>query len=296
MNPRVSQSTVNQTTLARPVSCRGIGLHGGESVAMTLKPAAAGTGIVFERSDLSNGARRFPARFDMVSESPLCTVLGNGSGATLSTVEHIMAALSGCGIDNVLIEVRGGEVPIMDGSAAAFVALIDRAGLAPQPAPRRQLRVLREVAVAADGGSARLLPCSERRFRCEIAYDDPQIGSQSAQVELAAGAFRADIARARTFGLMKEVAGLRARGLALGGSLDNAVVVADGAVLNRDGLRYDNEFARHKLLDAIGDLALAGAPILGAFEGYRSGHALNHRLLQALFEDGSAWRWEEGAG
>ncbi len=287
---------MNQTTLARPVSCCGIGLHGGESVAMTLKPAASGTGIVFERSDLSNGARRFPARFDMVTESPLCTVLGNGSGATLATVEHIMAALSGCGIDNVLVEVRGGEVPIMDGSAAAFVALIDRAGSVRLDAPRRQLRVLREVAVEDGPGRARLLPCGERRFRCEIAYDNPQIGSQSAQLKLAADAFRAHIARARTFGLMEEVAGMRARGLALGGSLDNAVVVADGAVLNRDGLRYANEFARHKLLDAIGDMALAGAPILGAFEGHRSGHALNHRLLQALFEDDGAWRWEEGGG
>lgn len=283
---------MNQTTLARPVSCCGIGLHGGESVAMTMKPAAAGAGIVFERSDLRNGARSFPARFDMVASSALCTVLRNASGATLSTVEHVMAALSGCGIDNALIEVEGSEVPIMDGSAEVFAALIDRAGIARLAAPRRYLRVLREVAVAEGGASARLLPCQARRFRCEIAYDDPRIGSQSARVDLADGAFRAGVSRARTFGLMAEVAGLRARGLALGGSLENAVVVDGGEILNEGGLRYANEFARHKVLDAIGDLALAGAPVLGAFEGYRSGHALNHRLLRALFEDPGAWRYE----
>ncbi|MBC6441349.1 MAG: UDP-3-O-acyl-N-acetylglucosamine deacetylase [Rhodospirillales bacterium] len=281
-----------QTTLKSQIPCKGIGLHSGEKVLMTMKPADAGTGIVFERTDLSNGARHFPARFDFVSDTFLCTTLRNASGATLSMVEHVMAALAGCGIDNALIEVNGPELPIMDGSSEAFVLLIEYAGVKLLGTPRRVVRVLREVSVTDGGKTARLIPSESRSYRCEIVYDNPRIDRQSASLDLDRETFKSGVARARTFGLMEEVEGLRAKGLALGGSLDNAVVVDGDKVLNEGGLRYDNEFARHKVLDAIGDLALADAPILGAFEGYCSGHALNNRLLKALFEDDDAWCWE----
>ena len=284
-----------QTTLKTRISCSGVGLHAGEKAAMTLKPATAGTGIVFERTDLNNGGRFFPARFDMVSDTFLCTTLRNASGATLSTVEHVMAALAGCGVDNALIAVNGPELPIMDGSSEAFVFLIECAGVVALDTPRRHLRVLRAVEVRDGDRVARIAPSESRSFRCEIVFDNPRISRQSASLDLDREAFKSAIARARTFGLMEEVDGLRARGLALGGSLDNAVVVSGETVLNEGGLRYENEFARHKVLDAVGDLALAGAPVLGAFEGYCSGHALNNRLLKALFEDGDAWRWETAA-
>jgi UDP-3-O-[3-hydroxymyristoyl] N-acetylglucosamine deacetylase len=281
-----------QTTLKTAISCAGIGLHSGDRATMTLKPAAADTGIVFERTDLSNGARIFPARYDQVTDSLLCTTLRNASGATLATVEHVMAALAGCGIDNARIEVDGPELPIMDGSAEAFVFLIECAGVVPLDAPRRVVRVLREVEVRGDGKHALLRPSERRQVACEIVYENRAIARQRAVVDLDGEAFKHEVARARTFGLMEEVDGLRARGLALGGSLDNAVVVSGEKVLNEGGLRFDNEFARHKVLDAVGDLALAGAPILGDFEGYCSGHAMNVRLLKALFEDDSAWCWD----
>lgn len=287
-------NVVYQTTLKSPISCTGIGLHSGEKAVMTMKPAEAGTGIMFERTDLVNGARHFPARFDLVSDTFLCTTMRNASGATLSTVEHVMAALAGCGIDNALVEVSGPELPIMDGSSEAFVFLIECAGTEVLDAPRRYVRVLRDVVVEDGDKRACLRPADGRRFRCEIVYDNARIARQEAALDLDGDGFKADVARARTFGLMEEVDGLRENGLALGGSLDNAVVVSGDKVLNEGGLRYDNEFARHKVLDAVGDLALAGAPILGAFDGYCSGHALNNKLLAALFADEDAWCWETG--
>ncbi|MBN35078.1 MAG: UDP-3-O-[3-hydroxymyristoyl] N-acetylglucosamine deacetylase [Rhodospirillaceae bacterium] len=285
-------TAVYQTTLKTPISCTGIGLHSGEKAVMIMHPAEAGTGIVFERTDLSNGARHFPARFDLVADTFLCTTLRNASGATLSTVEHVMAALAGCGVDNVLIEVSGPELPIMDGSSEAFVFLIECAGIEALEAPRRFVRVLREVQVRDGDKTATLSPSANRSFRCEIVYDNEKIARQSAALDLDDDAFKSDVSRARTFGLMEEIDGLRSQGLALGGSLDNAIVVDGDRVLNEGGLRYDNEFARHKVLDAIGDLALAGAPILGSFNGYCSGHGLNNKLLTALFENDDAWCWE----
>ncbi len=261
---------------------------------MTMKPAEASTGIVFKRTDLVNGARHFPAHFDLVSDTFLCTTLRNTSGATLSTVEHVMAALAGCSIENALIEVSGPELPIMDGSSEAFVSLIDCAGTTVLDAPRGYVRVLQEVVVEDGNKHARLTPSASRRFRCEIVYQNERIARQEAAFDLDDDDFKAEVARARTFGLMEEVDSLRENGLALGGSLDNAVVVSGNRVLNEGGLRYDNEFARHKVLDAVGDLALAGAPILGSFDGYCSGHALNNKLLAALFADEEAWCWETG--
>jgi UDP-3-O-[3-hydroxymyristoyl] N-acetylglucosamine deacetylase len=262
---------------------------------MTLRPAAPDTGILFERTDLSNGARLFPARYDYVADTFLCTTLKNASGATLSTVEHVMAALSGCGIDNALVEVSGPELPIMDGSAEAFVFLIECAGIVECAAPRRAVRVLREVEVVDGDKRATLRPSRLRSIACEIVYDNARISRQRAGFVMTSETFKDEVASARTFGLMEEVDGLRANGLALGGSLDNAVVVNGDKVMNEGGLRFHNEFARHKVLDAVGDLALAGAPIIGAFEGYCSGHALNVRLLKALFENDEAWCWDSGA-
>jgi len=282
-----------QTTLKTSISCTGIGLHSGAKACMTMHPAPVDTGIVFERMDLKNGARVFPARYDFVCDTFLCTTLTNASGATLATVEHVMAALSGCGIDNVRIEVNSPELPIMDGSASPFVFLIECAGIETLEAPRRAVRVTKPVTVKDGDKRASLKPLDGRQVSCEIIYDNERIAQQRASVSLTSDTFKREVSRARTFGLMEDVAGLQANGLALGGSLDNAVVVSGGKVLNEGGLRFDDEFARHKVLDAIGDLALAGAPVIGAFDGFCSGHALNIQLLKALFADDSAWTWSE---
>ena len=282
-----------QTTLKTSISCTGIGLHSGEKSSMTMHPAPADTGIVFERMDLHNGARLFPARYDFVSDTFLCTTLTNASGATLATVEHVMAAFSGCGIDNVRIEVNNPELPIMDGSASPFVFLIECAGIETLEAARRAVRVTKPVTVQDGDKRASLVPLDGRQVSCEIVYDNERIARQRASVMLTSETFKREVSRARTFGLMEDVAGLQANGLALGGSLDNAVVVSGGKILNEGGLRFDDEFARHKVLDAIGDLALAGAPLIGSFDGYCSGHALNIQLLKALFADDDAWTWTE---
>jgi UDP-3-O-[3-hydroxymyristoyl] N-acetylglucosamine deacetylase len=224
-----------------------------------------------------------------VANSTLCTVLANEHGATVGTIEHLMAALSGCGIDNAVIELDGPEVPIMDGSAAPFVFLIECAGIAHQAAARRAIRVLRRVEVREGGRSVSLSPGTGSSFSFEIDFPSAAVAHQEGYIRLAQGSFEADLARARTFGFLSEVESLRARGLALGGSLDNAIVVDGDSVLNPGGLRFEDEFVRHKLLDSIGDLYLAGAPIIGHFHGHRSGHALNHRLLDALFADDAAW-------
>lgn len=282
-----------QTTLKTPISCTGIGLHSGEKTSMTMRPAPADSGIVFERTDLQNGARLFPARYDYVVDTFLCTTLTNASGATLATVEHVMAALAGCGIDNAMVEVNSPELPIMDGSASPFVFLIECAGIETFDAPRRAIRVCKPVIVEDGDRRASLSPFDGRQISCEIIYDNNRIARQRATVALSSETFKSEISRARTFGLMEDVAGLQANGLALGGSLDNAVVVSGDKVLNEGGLRFDDEFARHKVLDAVGDMALAGAPVMGAFDGFCSGHALNIELLKALFADDSAWEWTE---
>jgi UDP-3-O-[3-hydroxymyristoyl] N-acetylglucosamine deacetylase len=260
---------------------------------MTMHPAPVDTGIVFERTDLSNGARVFPARYDYVSDTFLCTTLTNATGASLATVEHVMAAFSGCGIDNARIEVNSPELPIMDGSASPFVFLIECAGTETLDAPRRALRVQKQVTVTDGDKRASLTPLDGRRVCCEIIYDNERIARQRASVILTCETFKNEVSRARTFGLMEDVAGLQASGLALGGSLDNAVVVSGDKILNDGGLRFEDEFARHKVLDAVGDLALAGAPLIGAFDGFCSGHALNIQLLKALFADADAWAWTE---
>ena len=234
-----------------------------------------------------------PAKWDLVVDTTLCTVLANRAGVRVGTVEHLMAALRGCAIDNVTVELDGPEVPIMDGSAEPFVFLIDSAGGVAQAAPRRAVRVLKPVTVADGNRSASLTPAQGSSFSFEIDFSASAVASQAGRVRLVNGAFKSDLARARTFGFLDEVDALRARGLALGGSLDNAIVVDGDRVLNEDGLRFEDEFVRHKILDSIGDLYLAGAPLVGHFHGHRSGHELNNRLLRALFAEADAWRYDD---
>lgn len=281
-----------QYTVKKETVLNGTGLHSGADVRMTLRPAAAHTGIVFVRTDVTGRDNIVPARWDGVVDTRLCTMLGNAAGVTVGTVEHLMAALRGCGIDNVIVELDGPEVPVMDGSSEPFVALIDEAGTEAQDVPRRVIKILREIRVEKDGKVARLRPADGSYFSGSIAFDHPAIGAQMRDVQLLNGNFRHDIAGARTFGFLAEVEMLRRNGLALGGSLENAIVLDHDGVMNPEGLRHEDEFIRHKLLDAIGDLYLAGAVIVGSYESDRPGHALNNALLRALFADKGAWAWE----
>ena len=267
--------------------CRGIGVHSGARVAMVLQPAATDSGIVFRRSD--RGGACVAAHWRNVQESPLCTTLTNREGVSVATVEHLLAAFAGAEIDNVIVELDGPEVPVMDGSAEPFLFLIERAGIVEQDAPRRAIKVLKPVRVADEDCAAALEPDVGFSVSFEIDFSSQRVRRQDIALSIDAETFRADLARARTFGFLEEVERLRAAGLARGGSLENAVVVSDGKVLNTGGLRYADEFVRHKALDAVGDLYLAGGPIIGHFHGVRSGHAMNRRLLEALFADRAAW-------
>jgi UDP-3-O-[3-hydroxymyristoyl] N-acetylglucosamine deacetylase len=280
-----------QQTLKNSVSCSGTGLHSGAQVAMTLHPAPADTGVVFRRTDPAGLGLEVAAHVDNVVDARMGTTLGDRDGRTLATVEHLMAALSGAGIDNAVIDVDGPEVPVMDGSAAPFVFLVECAGIVAQGAPRRYIEILKPVHVVAENREASLSPSNVFSLDFEIDFDSPAIGNQEFSVQLVNGTFKGEICRARTFGFAHEVDALRKMGLARGGSLDNAVVVGDGIVLNEEGLRYHDEFVRHKILDSIGDLYLAGVPMHARFRGYRSGHALNHDLLRAMFADPAAWRY-----
>ena len=284
-----------QTTLRRRVSIDGVGVHSAAPAQLVLHPAEPDTGVTFLRTGLPDGRERLleGARAN-VTQTALCTILGDASGASISTVEHLLAALSGLQIDNVLVEIDGPETPIMDGSAADFVEAIDRVGVVQQARPRRHLKVLKPVRVEHDGGFAEFLP-AERGFRLdvEIDFDSPAIGRQRRAFDLDPGAFRREIARARTFGFVSDVKKLWQAGFALGSSLENSVAIDGDAVLNPEGLRYADEFVRHKALDAVGDLSLAGAPIIGVYRTYRPGHKLNALALEALFADRSAYAFVE---
>ena len=275
-----------QCTLRAAAFCRGVGLHSGEPVTLALLPAPPESGIVFRRAD---AGAEIAALWRNTVSSPLCTVLSSREGIRVGTIEHLMAALHGAGIDNAVVELDAPEVPIMDGSAAPFLSLIERAGIVAQDAPRRAIKVLKPVAVADGGASAALLP--EHGFSMDFAidFDNPLIRQQDIGLVFEPDTFKAELSRARTFGLLDDIDRLRANGLARGGSLDNAVVVSGEKILNRGGLRWADEFVRHKLLDAFGDLYLAGGPVIGHFRGVRSGHAHNARLLAALFADPDAW-------
>lgn len=278
-----------QTTLRKRITLSGSGVHKNLPARITLNPAEANFGLVFLRSNLQGGGRRYiKACSSQVTTTDLCTVIGHNSDASVSTIEHVLAALVGLGVDNALIEVDGPEVPIMDGSAAPFVEAIDEAGIVSLEEPRRILKVLKPVRIEHGKGYAELLP-NPRGFRLEIEidFDTALIGRQKKSIDLDASRFRKEIARARTFGFMRDVQYLWDRGAALGASLDNTVALSDDRILNPEGLRYPDEFVRHKMLDAIGDLALAGASIAGTYRSCRGGHKMNVAILQALFADTS---------
>lgn len=281
---------VLQRTLKSPINCTGTGLHSGQKVSMTLSPADPNTGVVFRRTDMSGKAAEIPALWNHVVETRLCTVIGNEAGATVGTIEHLAAALAGYGIDNALIEIDGPEVPIMDGSSEPFVFLLQCAGIVEQDAAKKAVEILKTVTVGDGEHFATLSPGRNFSMSYEIDFENQVIARQKYFFEHVNGAFMSELSRARTFGFEHEVARLRAAGLARGGSLDNAIVVGQDRILNEDGLRYDDEFVRHKVLDAIGDLYLAGRMILGHFHGYRAGHALNNQLLGAMFADPESHR------
>jgi UDP-3-O-[3-hydroxymyristoyl] N-acetylglucosamine deacetylase len=282
---------VKQTTLADQVVIEGIGVHQGRPARVVLHPAEAGFGITFLRTNLPNGRERLiEARPHAVRDTQLCTVIGDETGATVATIEHLMAALAGLGVDNVLIEVDGPEMPILDGSSRLFVEAIDQVGLRTLSASRRVVKVLKPVRVEHGQSVVELLPRTEGfRLDVEIAFDSKVIGRQAYGMDLDPTAFRRDIASARTFGFMRDVERLWKAGLALGASLENTIAVGEDAVVNPEGLRFPNEFVRHKLLDAIGDLSLAGYTLQGHYKAFCPGHKLNAMILEALFADRSAY-------
>lgn len=281
-----------QATLRRSIGFSGVGLHTGMLVTMTLRPAAAGTGIRFCRIDIADRDQMIPASYDRVVDTRLCTRIGNADGVTVGTVEHLMAALSAIGVDNVLVDIDGPEVPVLDGSAKPFFDRIAHVGLAFTAAPRRVLRILETVTVEHGSATASLHPASAFELDFSIDFPDPAIGQQTFALELTDGRFLIELADCRTFARLSEIEALRRAGLALGGDLTNAVVVDGDRVLNPGGLRRPDEFVRHKMLDAVGDLALAGAPIVGRYVGHRAGHDVTNRLLHTLFARPSAYRWE----
>jgi UDP-3-O-[3-hydroxymyristoyl] N-acetylglucosamine deacetylase len=284
-----------QRTLKHSIHCSGVSVHHGCRVNLTLHPAEPDSGISFRRTDIAGRSALIPATWRNVAEAPMCTTLRGADGVTLATVEHLLAALYGCEIDNALIEVSGPELPIMDGSAWPFVFLIECAGVVAQAAPRRFVEVLRPVRVGNGERWAELVPASALSLAVEIRYDSPAIARQHYALDLEAEVFKAEVSRARTYGFLHEVDQLRAAGLARGASLDNAIVVTGSGIMNEGGLRYRDEFARHKVLDAIGDLSLAGARILGGYRAYCTGHRLNHELLATLFATPDAWRMATAA-
>jgi UDP-3-O-[3-hydroxymyristoyl] N-acetylglucosamine deacetylase len=284
-----------QTTLRDQAAIAGVGVHSGLPVTLTLHPADADTGIVFFRPGTDGQPdRELRANYRSVIATELATVLGDTSGPAVSTTEHVLAALRGLGVDNAVVEVDGPEVPIMDGSAAAFVDAIDQVGIVSLPAPRRYIEVLKTVRVGKNGSYGELRPYLRGfRVESEIEFDHPLIGRQSLAVDIEPSVFRRDLARARTFGFMRDVAKLWSAGYALGASFENTVVIAENRVLNGEGMRYPDEFVRHKVIDAVGDLALAGAPLIGAYRSVRGGHKLNHAVLTALMADPTAWAYVE---
>ncbi|TRD23465.1 UDP-3-O-acyl-N-acetylglucosamine deacetylase [Palleronia caenipelagi] len=282
-----------QATLAHPITLDGVGLHSGAPARLRLNPAPADHGIVFVRLFSDGRAVSIPARWNRVEQVELCTRLRSDDGVEISTIEHVMAALAGCGVHNARIEIDGPEVPILDGSSAPFVSEILRVGIARQDAPVRALRVLDVVEVRNGPAYARLEPADGLEIDFSIDFVDAAIGRQSKHLSMANGTFVHELCDSRTFCRRADVDAMRERGLALGGSYDNAVVVDGAEVLNPGGLRHADEAVRHKMLDALGDLALAGGPILGRYTGVRAGHALTNALLRTLFARSGAVRWVE---
>jgi UDP-3-O-[3-hydroxymyristoyl] N-acetylglucosamine deacetylase len=283
-----------QHTLAGPAICAGVGVHSGERARVSIRPAPSGTGIVFVRTDLERD-NRVPVSAEAVTQTRLCTVIANEAGVSVATIEHLMAALAALEVDNAVIEVDGPEVPIMDGSALPFVQLLDRAGRRRQEAERRFIEILQPVEVVDGDKVVRLTPADRFEMAFEIAFPTKAIGRQRVDLHVTEDSFRRELADCRTFGFLAEVQALREAGLARGGSLENAVVIDGDRILNPEGLRRADEFVRHKALDAVGDLYVLGAPLLGRFEGRYAGHALNNLLCRALLARPRAWRLVCGA-
>jgi UDP-3-O-[3-hydroxymyristoyl] N-acetylglucosamine deacetylase len=290
------ESVQVQNTLIRSVTFTGVGLHSGAPVTMTVHPAPEDHAICFRRTDVVTGDAQVPALWDAVVPSRLCTLVANAAGVSVSTIEHIMAALAGSAIHNALIDIDGPEVPILDGSAAPFVSGFLDAGIVAQGAPVRAIRVLKAIEVREGEAVARLEPSEMLEIAFQIDFAEAAIGRQDKVLNMANGAFVRELSDSRTFCRNAEVVAMRERGLALGGTLENAVVFEGAKVLSPGGLRYADEPVRHKMLDALGDLALAGGPILGRYTGIRAGHALTNRLLRALFADPTAWRAQDCVG
>ena len=280
-----------QHSIAKSASCVGVGLHTGKPVRLTLKPAAVDHGIVFMRLDAPEFARRVPALVDKVTTTQLGTTLANSAGVSVATVEHLLAALFGMGIDNVVVELDGPEVPILDGSSEPFIEMIEMAGIRALGAPRRMLEVLEPVEVRLGDKVARLEPFDGFELDVTVEFTSRAIGRQRVVFDCTPESFAKDLGAARTFGFLHQVEAMQAQGLALGGSLENAVVIDGDAVVNQEGLRFADEFVRHKALDAVGDLALAGAPIKGRYVAEKAGHEMNVALVRALLANSKAWRW-----
>ncbi|MCF3593585.1 UDP-3-O-acyl-N-acetylglucosamine deacetylase [Rhodobacteraceae bacterium LMO-12] len=279
-----------QTTIKSAVAFQGVGLHSGKPARLVIHPASAEHGIWFKRSDIHLGDRLVPARWNVVNQTPLCTRIENAQGVSVSTIEHVMAALAGCGVYNALIEIDGPEVPILDGSAAAFVRGILSRGIVQLNAPVRAIEILQAVEVRNGDAWARLEPSETLTIDFSIEFDDAAIGTQRKVLNMSNGSFVRELCDSRTFCRQADVDAMRAQGLALGGTLENAVVVDGEEVLSPGGLRHSDEAVRHKMLDALGDLALAGAPIIGAYTGHRAGHALTNDLLHKLMQTPGAFR------
>lgn len=282
-----------QHTISRAITFDGKGVHGNQAVSMTLNPAPANTGIVFVRTSGEGNTAEIKARHDFVGATELCTIIGDPNGLFVATIEHLMAALAALSVDNVLIDITGPEVPVMDGSSSIFIEEISDIGLIAQAARRQYIKIEQPIRIEMGGSWAEFQPYDGCEFDVEIDFDDPAIGNQRFITELTADRFSRDIARARTFGFMKDVENLWKAGYALGSSFENSVVIGGEGILNPDGLRFDDEFVRHKLLDAVGDIALAGAPILGRYCSYRGGHKLNYLMVKALFEQHDCWSYHE---
>ncbi len=279
-----------QNTIKSPVTFDGVGLHGGEAVKLTIRPASGEHGIWFRRTDIALGDRMIPAIWDAADRTPLCTRLVNSAGVSVSTVEHLMAALAGCGVHNALVDIDGPEVPILDGSAAPFVRGIMSRGVRRQAVPIRAIEILEPISVEKDGARATLLPADRPIVEFHIDFEDAAIGRQSKVLDMANGAFARELCDSRTFCRQADVEAMRDSGLGLGGTLDNAVVVDGATVLSPGGFRHADEAVRHKMLDAVGDLALAGGPVLGRYVGEKAGHSLTNTLLRALFATPGAYR------
>ena len=280
----------HERTIVAPAIIAGVGVHTGRRVRLAVRPAPSGAGIVFVRTDVTDRDNRIPVSGEAVVDARLNTMIANGADVRLSTIEHLMAAFSALGVSNAVVEVDGPELPILDGSALDFVQLLDRGGFRPQPTPQRYIEILETVHVVEGDKHAALMPCDRFEMRFEIDFPSKAIGNQVIDFVVDEPTFRREIMACRTFGFAHEVEALRQAGLARGGSLENAVVIDGDDILNPGGLRMEREFVRHKALDAIGDLYVLGAPLLGRYEGYKAGHALNNKLVRQLLANPQAWR------